>query len=336
MAFAGSTLPLPVLILASLLCPPERVSETEIGKLAATMKPGAWAELKTQGYNHELLGKHDILVYSDRAVWDPRSQQVLFIGQDHLRPPPRFIVYHARTNRWQALPTPAWAVKLKWFHAYENNAIDAGTGRFFHHPSASRLVHEYDIARAVWTTLPEIKGAALGHGTALEYFPERKGLVRVLGGIVHFYSEDTRTWSVLNEKKLPMGPYHNFAAYSPAFKIVLFGGGNDSRDVYQLDAAGKLTTRATAPVGLGIGQSINWVDPATGELLVLHKEGKLYSYHPGKDEWKEVPLKEMPLALRGSSHHVVAVPISTHGITMLFTSPARGLKVYLYKHAATR
>ena len=104
--------------------------------------------------------------------------------------------------------------------------------------------------------------------------------------------------------------------------------------MYRLDATGKITAGAKAPVGLGIGQSINWVDPATGALLVLHKEGKLFSYHPGKDAWREVPLKGCPLDLRGSSHHIVAAPASTHGVTMLFTSPARGLKVYLYKHAA--
>jgi hypothetical protein len=305
-----------------------------LGKIAAAMEPGTWAELKTAGYSRELLGGHDILVYADRAVWDPRSGQVLFIGQDHLRPPPRFIAYRAAANRWQALPTPAWAAKLKWFHAYENNALDTAAGLLFHHPSASQVVHQYDIARATWTTLPEIDGAATGHGTALEYCPEAKGLVRVLGGVVHFYREDTRTWSVLNKTKLPMGPYHNFAAYSAAFRVVLLGGGNGSRDVYRLDAAGTITAGAKAPVGLGIGQSITWVDPAAGELLVLRKEGKLFSYHPGKDEWREVPLKGCPPDLRGSSHHVIAAPISSHGVTLLFTSPARGLKVYMYKHAA--
>jgi hypothetical protein len=83
-----------------------------MGKLAGAMEPGTWAELKTEGYSRVLLGGHDILVYSDRAVWDPRSGQVLFIGQDHLRPPPRFIVYRAAANRWQALPTPPWAARL--------------------------------------------------------------------------------------------------------------------------------------------------------------------------------------------------------------------------------
>jgi hypothetical protein len=307
-------------------------AKTELAKVAAAMKPGTWAELKTEGYTTELLGKHDILVYSDRAVWDPNSRQVLFIGQDHLRPPPRFIVYHEKTNRWEAKPTPAWAEKLKWFHAYENNAIDAATGRFFHHPSASRIVHELDITTGKWNTLPEIKGAAEGHGTALEYFPERKGLVRVLGGTVHFYDEGKKTWTVV-AKKLPMGGYHNFAAYSAVHRVVLFGGGNDSQDVYRLDTAGKIAPVARAPAVVGIGRSINWVDPVSGELLVLHKTGKFFAYDPGADAWRELSLTGFPIHLRGSGHHVIAAPIASYGVTMLFTSPSRGLKVYLYKHA---
>jgi hypothetical protein len=308
--------------------------ETELAKLAATMKPGSWAELKTKGYTQELLGGHDILVYSDKAVWDPTSQQVLFVGQDHLKPPPRFIVYSAKTNSWKAMPTPPWAEKLKWFHAYENNAIDAGKGLLFHHSSASQLIHQYDIAKDAWTTMPPIAQAATGHGTALEYFPEMKGLVRVYSGTVHFYSEAQKSWTVLSKEKLPMGPYHNVAAYSAPAKAVVFGGGNSSQDIYRLDATAKITAGKKAPVGLGIGQSINWVDPITGELLVLHKEGKFFAYSPDRDDWRSVSKVGFPVMLKGSSHHVIAAPISTHGVTFLFTSPARGLKVYLYKHAA--
>lgn len=332
----GTLLVLMIAVLSAL--PSVRAQEgkiTELGKVAAGLKVGAWAELKTVGYRPELLGNRDILVYSDKAVWDPRSEQVLFIGQDHLRPPPRFIAYSAAANSWQAMSTPKWAEELKWFHAYENNAIDAGRGIFYHHPSASRLVHRYDVAKDAWTTLPEITGAATGHGTALEYFPEMKGLVRVYSGAVHFYSEDKNAWSLLRDK-VPMGPYHNVAAYSPAHKAVIFGGGNTSKDVYQLDAAGKIIELKKAPVGLGIGQSAITVDPVSGDLLVLHKDGPFYAYNPGSDAWKELKTEGMPFAMKGTSHHVVGVPVSNHGVNLFFTSGPRGMKVYLYKHAADK
>jgi hypothetical protein len=308
------------------------IKATALGKRAAAMPARSWAELKTEGYTRELLGGHDMLVYADRAVWDARSRQVLFLGQDHLRPPPRLIAYDDRTNAWRALPTPKWAERLRFFHGYENNALDEGKGVLYHHASATRQVHRYDIGRAEWTTLPEIP-AATGHGTALVYFPERKGLVRVLGGAVHFYSEEKQAWSRLAEG-LSMGPYHNFAIYSPPHRIVVFGGGNGSKDVYRLSGGGEVTQLKAAPVGLGIGQSVITLDPVSGSLLVLHKDGTFYAFDPGADAWEKLGTEGMPFALGGSAHHVVATPVTTYGVTFFFTSPARGLRVCLYRHSA--
>ena len=192
-----------------------------------------------------------------------------------------FIAYSATDNAWRRMPTPKWAEPLKWFHAYENNAADSARGVFYHHSSASGLVHQYVVAKEKWSTLPELKAPA-GHGTALEYFPEMKGLVRVLNGEVWFWSEEKDAWSRL-ATKLEMGPYHNFASYSPHFKVVIFGGGNDSGAIHLLNADGKIATGMKSPVDLGIGRSLNVVDPASGELLVLTKEQKLLAYHPGKD-----------------------------------------------------
>jgi hypothetical protein len=157
-------------------------------------------------------------------------------------------------------------------------------------------------------------------------------LVRVYAGQVHTLGDGEKKWARRAEK-LAMGPYHNVAHHIPAAKAVLLGGGNGSHELHRLDSAGKLTACARCPAGVGIGQSINWADPS-GELLVLHKDGKLFAYAPATDRWREVKIAGSPLALKGSSHHVVAVPLPAHGVTMLFTSPARGLKVVLYKHMA--
>ena len=192
-------------------------SETELAKVAAGMKPGTWAELKTADYSAELLKvqNHHILEYTDTAVWDPKSQQVLFVGQGHYSAV-KFITYSAPANSWKLMPTPTWWTgdaktgKGPIGHAYQNNAIDPARGILFHHQSATRLVHRYDIAKDEWTMLPEIKDAATGHGTALAYFPERKGLVRVYGGAVHFFDVEKNSWT-LTKDKFTMGPYHNVA-----------------------------------------------------------------------------------------------------------------------------
>jgi hypothetical protein len=319
--------------------PSKKEEATELGKLAAAMKPGTWAELKTEGYTAELLKvqNHHILEYTAAATWDPTSQQVLFVGQGHYSAV-KFISYAAKANAWTLRPTPSWwkgdaeTGKGPIGHAYYNNAIDPAKGVFYLHQSATRLVHRYEIAKDEWTTLPEIKDAATGHGTALVWFPERKGLVRVLGGTVHFFNDEKKEWTLLKDR-VPMGPYHNVAQYSAAHKVVLFGGGNNSKDLYRLDAAGAITACKTAPFEVGINTAVVTSDPVSGDFLVLHKDDKFYSYNPKTDTWKELATEGMPFAMKGSSFDVVATPVADHGVTLFFTAQRKGLNVVLYKHA---
>jgi hypothetical protein len=322
---------------------PQPPAVTELGKVATGMKPGTWAELKTEGYTAELLKvqNHHLLEYTSAATWEPKSRQVLFVGQGHYSAL-KFISYAEETNSWKLQPTPSWwegdpkTGKGPIGHAYFNNTIDAVVGVHYHHQSATKLVHRYDVAKAEWTTLPEIKDAATGHGTAIAYFPERKGLVRVLGGQVHFYDEKMNEWSRVNKDRLAMGPYHNFAQCSPVHKVVLFGGGNNSKDVYKLDAEGKVTALKSAPVAVGVNTTIITVDPVSGDLLVLHKDGQFFACNPTTDTWKEVKTDGMPFAMKGSSFDVAAAPVSSHGVVLFFTAQAKGLKVCLYKHAAAK
>jgi hypothetical protein len=316
--------------------------KTELGQLAARMKPGTWAELKTDGYTDDLLKvqNHHILEYTAAAAWDPNSQQVLFVGQGHYSAL-KFISYDAATNTWKVRPTPPWwkgdpeSGKGPIGHAYYNNTIDPSRGLFYLHQSATRLVHRYQVARDEWSTLPEIKGAATGHGTALAWFPEMKGLLRVLGGNVHFFNDEKNEWTKL-ESGLTMGPYHNVAQYAAGSRVVLFGGGNNSKDLYKLDATGKITACKPAPVEVGINTAIVTSDPVSGAFLVLHKDDRFYSYEPARDRWNELPTEGMPFTMKGSSFDVVATPISNHGVTLFFTAQRKGLKVFLYKHSRFR
>jgi hypothetical protein len=303
---------------------------SEVARLAAALKPGEWAELKSRGYDPDsLMRGDDILAYAGRAAWDPVSRQVLFIGQVHLKGPPVFIAYSVADNAWRRLPTPGWAESLKWFHAYENNTAD-GRGGFYHHASASRAVHKYDVAGNKWSAVPDLD-APTGHGTALEYFPEMKGLVRVLGGEAWGWTEGKSGWTRL-AKGLDLGPYHNFAAYSPRAKVVLLGGGNDSRSIYRLDETGKVTAGKPAPVDLGTGRSLNVADPVSGDLLVLAKGGKLFAYTPAKDQWRELPTAGLSFP-KYAGHSVSAAPLTGLGVVLYFSSRPQGMKTYVYKHA---
>jgi hypothetical protein len=307
---------------------------TELAKLAAAMKPRTWAELKTEDYNADLLKvqNHHILEYTDTAVWDPTSQQLLFVGQGHYSAL-KFITYSAATNRWKLMPTPSWwkgdaeTGKGPIGHAYNNNALDPSKGILYHHQSATRLVHRYDIAKGEWTTLPELKGVPTGHGTALVYFPEMKGLLRVLGGAVHFFDEEKNVWSLLKDK-VAMGPYHNIAKYNPVDRSVIFGAGNSSKALYRLDAQGGITPLKDAPFTIRISSTVAGVDPVSGALLVLNMEDKntFYALDLRKNDWQRLP--DAPIT------EGVAVPIPAHGVILYFMN--RPAKVFLYKHTGKK
>ncbi len=305
------------------------VPKTELAKLAAAMKPGTWAELKTDNYSAELLRVQNgnILGYTDTAVWDPKSQQVLFVGQGHYAAV-KFITYAAANNAWKLMPTPVWwdgdpkTGKGPIGHAYQNNTIDTVRGIFFHHQSATRLVHRYDIAKDQWSTLPEIKGAATGHGTALAYFPERKGLVRVYGGAVHFFDEEKNTWSLLKDR-FPMGPYHNIAKYNAVDKSLIFGAGNGNKMLHRMDAQGNVTPLKEAPFVIRISSTVTAIDPVSGDLLVISSEGKFHALDVKKNEWRQLP--DAPIAEGASAS------IGEYGVTLYFSN--RPTKVYLYRHA---
>jgi hypothetical protein len=326
MCFWGDTLVVAIMAIAA-----GGSSETALAKLAAGMKPGTWAELKTEGYGTDLLKvqNHHILEYTDTAVWDPKSQQVLFVGQGHYSAV-KFIAYSAATNAWKLMPTPAWwkgdpkTGKGPIGHAYENNTIDPIRGHLFHHQSATRLVHKYDIASGEWSTLPEIAGATTGHGTALVYFPERKGLVRVLGGAVHLFDEEKNAWSLLKDK-VAMGPYHNIAKYNPVDLSVIFGAGNGSKTLYRMDAQGNITQLKDAPLLIRISSTVTAVDPVSGDLLVLSMDdkNKLFALDVKKNTWRQLP--DAPIS------EGVTAAVATHGVTMFFAN--RPAKVFLYKHA---
>jgi hypothetical protein len=133
-----------------------------------------------------------------------------------------------------------------------------------------------------------------------------------------------------------MGPYHHVARYSAVHKVVVFGGGNKSNTIYQLDPAGKITERKAAPFDLGVNTGVFTTDPVSGDFLALNQDDKFYSYNPATDAWKDLGTTGMPFAMKGNGYDVVATPVSTYGVTLFFTAPPKGLKVYLYRHAVGR
>lgn len=193
---------------------------TALGDLAAKMKPGEWAELKTKNADLLHYGKdasYNLMEYADTACWDPKSKQFLFFGGSHYKTTARFVAYSAKTNSWRIIPHP-FATGQSW-HAYDMNAIDPIRGEFYIGE------HRYRIADGKWSTLPA-HGQNFGRGhTAVEYFPELDGLLFIANGQVLLFERKSKQWRTLaSGLDQSESALHPLAAYSPVDKVVLFGG----------------------------------------------------------------------------------------------------------------
>jgi hypothetical protein len=324
-----------------LLGPTLTQAQTALGQLAASMQPGTWAELTTNGLTNDLLyiAPGHLLQYADSAVWDPNSRQFLFVGGAHAPDPnKRFITYNDATNSWRREADPYFfefssTAQIVW-HAYDHNTIDPATGDFYYRPFYHATVYRYRIATKSWSALPDMPDS-LNCCAGMAYFPEMGGLVIVGGGTVRFWKRSTNQWSDLATNVI-MGPYHNFAEYNPVYKVVLLGGGNDSSDIYKLDSSGKLTKLKNAPLTLAIPYSVVTADPVSGQYLVVggrdsntNRWNAVYAYDIATDAWQRQS-SPFPATADG----IVATPVSTYGVTMFLRYDWGDPRVYLYKYSA--
>jgi hypothetical protein len=320
------------------------------------MSPRSWAQLETNNFNP---GGSNILVpaiggslsyitqYSDRGVWDPVSHEFFFYGAAHGDSAQnqlcrKFVKYSESDNSWSVLPDPGfWTA-----HAYEHQTIDPSTGLLYYRSYNSTEVRAYNTRTNVWNLLPNIPMGPHQVAGALEYFPDRHGLVFVDGDWgVWFYNLSTHWTQVAHtngggSQGLPvlrMGPYHNFSAYSPIYKLVLFGGGNGSSNVYKMDAKGHISTAKSPSFAIGVTATIVSIDPVSGKYLVITSAKQSYEYDPGTDAWTQLDIPPAPffgIGPDGPVFGAVAAPISNYGI-VIFVKYAHDGKssVFLYKHS---
>jgi hypothetical protein len=176
----------------------------------------------------------------------------------------------------------------------------------------------------------------LSHGTAIAYFPDMGGIIRVIAGRVHFYNESTQSWSVLADH-LPMGEYHNIAEYSAGAKAMLIGGGNYGEElIHRINADGTVTRLKDAPVGLASAGSVVTTDPVSGDFLVISgDDNALWGYDILQDEWEMIS-NNLPFKFGDGwgGHKTIPTPISNYGVT-LFAIGWNGDdgQVFIYKHA---
>lgn len=330
-----------LLAIAALLLPaPRPAPAAALGDLAASMAPGTWAELQTNGLTPALLQvprptmTYNVLEYQNSGVWDPISRQVLFVGGPH-DGHGKFITYDEQTNTWRQEPDPKPADMLST-HGYDHNTINPGAGELYFRPYNSSDIWKYHIATKTWSRLTRIPNREFNCCGAIEYFPERNGLLFVGRNEIAFYKVGRGGWSSPSAT-VKTGRYHATAEYSPVDKVVVFGGGSGVNTVYRMDRSGRVTRGADSPSPLDSGgHAIFTADPASGKFLLFAEDGTFHVYDAVTDRWQAKSQRPpfFDVGPYGPVSCSIAIPISTHGVVMVLTYSSRRPTVYLYKHAA--
>jgi len=314
------------------------------------MQPGQWATLDTININPTLMNTGGASGYitgdSESIKWDPVTRQLFFLGEDHGPGGQRFVSYSESTSTWQILPQTSWM--LVFSHGYDHKALDVANRYLYVRGSyLDRSTYRYQIDNKVWEQLQDnnvLEYVSCCGGW--DYFPEMNGVVWFQGGEVASGStsygglflrdNSTGSWRRLGSRATYVsGTYNNFAEYNPIHKVVIFGGGNGSRNLYKLDSGGGVTSLGLAPVDLGNRAGVVTIDPVSGNYLVLsNTNNSFHSYDVASNTWHLLPTAPIfqPIVNNLSTFGVVATPVSTYGVTLFVQCASSNCVVRLYKH----
>ncbi len=316
-----------------------RRGKTPLSKLAAAMKPGTWAELKTEAPPAKLWtspppsrGLH-IAGWTDDAHWDSRTGQFLYMG---IRQTRQFIAYSEEKNAWRVIPLDKESdnpvFQTNFGHIYGTNGFDHERSRLYHlHRDYKELkggISYFDVLTEKWTKLPP--RPAKSGGMCIEFFHAMDGLV-VLGKQSWFFSDKRQKWEDLGSS--PVDGYHSLFRHNPfRNEVLLTGGNNNRRVVARLTKDGKIERLKDAPVDLGVRADRVTVDPISGRYLILTARDeagpKGFEFDSDANDYREVEPFASQWPFKRTAMPVVAF-IPEYGVTMWAEH-----KVYLYKHDA--
>jgi len=336
-------------------------TDTALGRLAAGLKPGEMKELKTKGYNGNLLNswypwdhKNGKRVYGAQRMfnimtggwandgkWDPKTRKVFYIGMGHYAAL-KFVSYSADSNSWTLMPVPTWADPRDpksvacgtekgtrvWprSHTYDGQFIDPEK-RLFGIVFRPRI-YAYNIDTRKWSWKGSPSANVKNCDIAAEYFPEMEGLLFTgSGGQLVF-----RDMATDKERRLGAAGTgaHGVMEYNPVHKVLVWGG---LGRLWRLEAGGK-PRKLKPPPGFPacISKAKFMCDPVSGEFVVqtdrIEKSKRNKKKVPSRT-YAYHPIKDEWKEIPGRRFpNGVAVPVSTYGVIMI----CGGSNVYVYKH----
>jgi hypothetical protein len=320
-----------------------------LGQLAASMKPGTFAELTTNNFKNLLYTTRDsvninyasiMVSYAESGAWDPNARKFLFQGAPHGNAW-KLIIYNDGDNTWKAGPLPLDCMYLGGQaggcggHAYDHNTFNPLTGEFYwRYRKMGPNIFKYHVASNTWDTLPAPTGSMLTSWDSrtnkfggMEFCPGLGGILSAAGGLVFFYNTQTRQWTKLPSQS--MGSTNNFVEYNPVHKVAIFGGGKTGdaavKAFYKIDSNLRITKMGSAPVDLTVCRSLVMADPVSGKYIVISQSNSVYEYDVTRDSWSNLGIKA-PAAL--DVELGIGAPVSTYGVIMYVCKEG----VILYKH----
>lgn len=306
----------------------QQALSSELAKQAAALQPGKWVELKTTGLTKELSETskgYSIFGWSDDAVWDPCTNQLLFMG---FRQELKFVAYDEAKNAWHAIKP--YDSKATFGHPYGNNALNAAAGMFYNLECGSNQIHAFDTRKQEWSKLPPCTLPCQGLGLAIEYFPEMNALIFLYSKQLYKLDMATQKWSVL-AKGVPVGAAHVTMRYNAKHKCIFMGGGNEGmRKIAVLEASGEVAPKQDAPFDLKMTTTKVVADTATGDFVAL-AEDHFFSFDSVKNTWTSLGsvAKDTPIKDSGT----VVAPVDKYGVSMWVEAYTSQKRVHLYKYA---
>ncbi len=305
-----------------------RRGQTELSKLALSMEPGTWAELKTDMPDRLWRapapgrGLH-IGTWSDDAHWCSRTGQFLFFGVRQTR---KFVAYSEEENAWREIEfvgkDNAPGLEQRFGHQYSRNAFDPERSHFYAYG------RRYDVVANTWGEHPPWRKAGRERSMTISWAP-MDGLFVLIHqprGLLRFLPHGADAWRDIGT--IDCHGYHSVARYNPFREETLFTGGNNSRAVVVVDQDGNARTMKPFPgPTITIRQSAVTVDPVSGRYLMLGHNREFYEFDSAANQYRLLDDPENSRLPLGRRFHSMTAFIPEYGVTMWVDGT-----VYLYKH----
>lgn len=350
--------------------PPPPLASTALGKLAASMAPGTWAQLTTSNQD-AVIGVGNVsgstITYSNSMPWNPFSKVIEITGSDHGWGHIRYMRYDEATNQFVLVADDPG---LGPYHGQDETTVNPYTGDVYRRVDDSSSA--IDVRRKLvnvstfsalglltgqpyqqvangtcWWSGPFVGGGSQG---AFMTFNGGNSNNTTNDGQIAAYNPLTNTWFYNQEGRAPNYgsgfTYNSLIEYSRVKNVAVYGGGDAAPDrLWRISSDCSVLAMPNVPAGKEVGMQGGsaglFVDePVTGNFLLL-SEGELWELNPsGAGTWTQqtgarVPPSGVgaPSAAGTPPKWVIASSIPEYGVVAFITQPGNtGGTFFLYKH----